>query len=412
VAKQESFLNPTLRWYLVGMILANTASEMLFTLLAVYLVELGAGVAQVGLTFSIAAVVPLALQILGGWLGDTIGRLRTIAIGAVAASVGYILVPLAPSWQWVLPAIMLEYVSGALVGPSFSAFIAEQSSEANRGRVFGITKSIFLTVTIIGPLLGGLLASRYGFRTMLWVAAALYITAAVIRVWMATAVRFKTATKAERPSIASLRSSLTVMFGMLTAGGLITWILLTDGVRDVAYALSWDLQPLYVSQIGGLDVQVVGTLAAVRGAGLVVASLIAGWLSDRFGERRVIAGGFILQFLALLVFVRWGDFIGFAISYAVIGLGIGAMIPAYDSLISKAVPEKMRGITFGVFGTSIGLISLPAPWLGARLWEGVSPQLPFIITGIAELLCVIPVLAKFRLREPSAPDLPVVDDAP
>ena len=91
----------------------------------------------------------------------------------------------------------------------------------------------------------------------------------------------------------------------------------------------------------------------------------------------------MLQCLSLVIFLRVGDFVGFAASALILGLGIGTMIPAFDSLISKAIPEKMRGIAFGVFGASIGLISLPAPWLGAKLWELTSAQTPFIITALA-----------------------------
>lgn len=390
-------LNATLRWFLLAMILANVASEMYFSLLSVYLAQLGASVAQVGLVFSVVAIVPLALQILGGWLSDSIGRLHTIAIGAAAASAGYVLLPLAPSWEWAIPALALEYISGSLVGPSFSAFIAEQSSEEARGRVFGITKGIFLTVAVIGPVLGGFLAQRTGFRPMLMVAAALYITATILRVWMATAARFNGGHKTEQPTLHSLRGSLGSMAAMLAAGGLVMWILLTDGVRDVSYSLSFDLEPLYMAQVGGLEPQPIGTLNSVRGVGLVVATLLAGWLSDRLGERRVIIAGFVLQFLGLLLFVQAATFGAFAAAALVQGLGFGAMIPAYDSLVSKAIPERLRGIAFGVFGTSIGLISLPAPWLGARLWELTRPQAPFVVTALAVLACTVPVWRKFVL---------------
>jgi hypothetical protein len=73
------------------------------------------------------------------------------------------------------------------------------------------------------------------------------------------------------------------------------------------------------------------------------------------------------------------------------------MSPAYQSLISKAVPDKVRGTAFGLFGTSLGLISLPAPAIGAQLWQSVSPQFPFRITAWAALLAVIPVWLKFKL---------------
>jgi MFS family permease len=399
--KRSPLLNATLRWFLLAMILANVASEMYFSLLAVYLAELGASVGQVGLVFSLAAIVPLALQIFGGWLSDSIGRLRTIAIGAAVASLGYVLLPLAPTWQWAILALALEYVSGSMVGPSFSAFIAEQSSEETRGRVFGISKGIFLTVAVIGPVLGGFLAQRYGFRLMLAVAAGLYVTAAILRIWMATALRFDGGRAAERPTLRSLRTSLGSMFTMLVAGGLVTWLLITDGVRDVAYGLCYNLEPLYMAQAGSLDAQQIGALNSVRGIGLVVASLLAGWLSDRLGERRVILAGLALQCAGLLLFVRTTAFGGFAAAVAVQGLGFGTMIPAYDSLVSKAIPDKLRGIAFGLFGTSIGLISLPAPWLGARLWELTTPQAPFVITAVILLACTAPVWRKFVLREES-----------
>lgn len=395
-------LNATLRWFMLAMVLANIGSEMLFTLLAVYLAQLGASVQQVGLVFSVAAIVPLLLQIIGGWLSDTIGRLRTIAIGSVAASFGYVLLPLAPSWPWAILALSLEYVSGSMVGPSFSAFIAEQSGEADRGRVFGLTKAIYLTVAVIGPLLGGLLAQRYGFRAMLWIAAVLYVSASVMRVWMATTARFGAAASSERPTLSTLGNSVRGMTAMLAAGGLVAWILLTDGVSDVAYALSWDLAPLYLVEVGSLDPQRIGWLAAIRGVGMIGATLAAGWLSDRYGERRIIATGFFLQFLGFMIFIVSRDVVSFTLAATVQGLGFGTLIPAFDSLVSKAIPEKMRGIAFGLFGTSIGLISLPAPWLGARLWEWVSPQTPFLITGLFALICVLPVWAKFAL--PAKPE--------
>ena len=73
------------------------------------------------------------------------------------------------------------------------------------------------------------------------------------------------------------------------------------------------------------------------------------------------------------------------------------MTPAYQSIISKAVPQHLRGTAFGLFSTSLGIISLPAPWIGAQLWDRVSPQFPFTITAIAMLLSIIPIWLKFKL---------------
>ena len=125
----QKLFTPIIIWFLITMILANTASRMVFLLLPLYMRdELGASISEVGLVYTLANILPLVLQIFGGWLSDTIGRLRTIAIGAVVATFGYIGFAIAPSWQWIIVALLLEYVSGSLVGPSFGAFIATTPS--------------------------------------------------------------------------------------------------------------------------------------------------------------------------------------------------------------------------------------------------------------------------------------------
>ena len=83
----------------------------------------------------------------------------------------------------------------------------------------------------------------------------------------------------------------------------------------------------------------------------------------------------------------------------IFGVGVGLLSPAYQALISKVVPEKHLGLFTGVFRSSIGLISLPAPWIGAQLWERFNPQLPFMITAGVVLLSIIPCWFKFKVPE-------------
>ncbi|MFN8460745.1 MAG: MFS transporter [Anaerolineales bacterium] len=124
-----------------------------------------------------------------------------------------------------------------------------------------------------------------------------------------------------------------------------------------------------------------------------------GWLSDKVGERVGIASGMILMAgaLFLLINIPQGNQLLYFVGWGMAGVGVGVMSPAYQSLISKAVPQHLRGTAFGLFSTSLGVVSLPAPWIGAQLWERFSPQFPFTITAIALLLSVIPIWIKFRL---------------
>lgn len=390
-------LNRWLLLFLFAMILANIGGNMYFPILPLYLQELNATVKQVGLFFTLAHVIPLALQILGGWMSDTLGRLRSIAIGSVAGMVGFVFMLIAPSWGWLLVAMSVGAISGALVSPSFDAFIAENSSEENRARVFGITQSLFMIVAVIGPSLGGWLAEDYSFRFMLLVAAILYLGATIIRVVMAR--RSKHAEKSvEKLSFAGLKSNLGAMFGMIFSGGIITWIMITDGVRDTAFALSDNLTALYMGDVAGMSLKQVGLVNSVFGLFMMAFTYPGGWLADKKGERLGIAAGFGMICLSFYVYLIDGATAWmFGVSWAFAGIGAGLLSPAYSSLISKAVPENLRGTAYGLFSTSLGLVSLPAPALGALLWDGFSPRFPFMITAVVVLLTIIPVWVKFKL---------------
>ena len=396
---KQPLLNNTLKLFMLAMVLANIAGNMYGMLLPLYLKDLGANIMQVGLFFTLSRIIPLALQILGGWISDTLGRLRSIAMGSIAGVLAYIGLILAPTWQWVLVSQGLGAMTRSLVGPSFSAFIAEQSSEESRARVFGITETIFMLTIVIGPPLGGWLAGAFNFKFMLLCSGSLYTIATIIRIGMARFAAQGKEAKPEKLSMLGLRTNLRGVVALVLAGGVVTWILITDGVRDIAFSMSFTFIPLYLQDIGGLTIVQIGLLESVFGIFNMITTIPAGWLADKKGERVAIVLGFLLDSAALMVLLQVDNFIGYAFAWALFGLGEGLMSPAYQSLISKAVPEKLRGTAFGFLHSSLGLFSLPAPAIGAQLWERFSPRFPFSLTALVALLTTIPAWLKFKLSD-------------
>ena len=233
---------------------------------------------------------------------------------------------------------------------------------------------------------------------MLLASAFLYTAAAVLRVRMARTAGKHEREESEPLTFGSLKKSVVTMFGMLVSGGLITWVFLTDGVRDTAFRMSDTLFPLYMEQAGGITAAQIGWLGSFFGITMMAVTIPSGWLSDKFGERVPIIAGFIIDGVAVFLFTRLGDsFLAFGTVFVMFGIGVGLQSPAYNSLVSKAVPENMRGMAFALFWTSLGIISLPAPYIGAALWEQFDPSVPFTITAILALLAVIPVFTKFKL---------------
>lgn len=419
--KKQPLLSGLLILFLTAMVFANIGGSMYDGLMPLYLKELDADIAQIGLFFTLAQIVPLFLQILGGWVSDSLGRLRAIAIGSVFGVIGYIPLILADTWEWLLLSYAIGAVARSLVGPSFDAFIAEHSSEENRGKVYGISQAIFMIVAVVGPPLGGFMAGTYGFKLMLAAAGLFYFVAMIMRLSMAreAAKGDKANGEHKKLSFTSLKTNLGAMFGLVFGGGLITWMLITDGLRDVSFQFSGNLFPVYMQEIGGLSYQQIGWVTAMFGVFMMLSTIPGGWLSDKAGERVGIALGMIFMSAALFLLVKipsgpqnqWLYYVGWSMA----GLGAGISGPAYQSLISKAVPQKLRGLAFGLFSTSLGVISLPAPWIGGQMWERFGPTVPFTVTSAVILLSVIPIWLKFKLpktTEGSDAETPADENVP
>lgn len=419
--KKQPLLSGLLILFLTAMVFANIGGSMYDGLMPLYLKELDADIAQIGLFFTLAQIVPLFLQILGGWVSDSLGRLRAIAIGSVFGVIGYIPLILADTWEWLLLSYAIGAVARSLVGPSFDAFIAEHSSEENRGKVYGISQAIFMIMAVVGPPLGGFMAGTYGFKLMLAAAGLFYFVAMIMRLSMAreAAKGDKANGEHKKLSFTSLKTNLGAMFGLVFGGGLITWMLITDGLRDVSFQFSGNLFPVYMQEIGGLSYQQIGWVTAMFGVFMMLSTIPGGWLSDKAGERVGIALGMIFMSAALFLLVKipsgpqnqWLYYVGWSMA----GLGAGISGPAYQSLISKAVPQKLRGLAFGLFSTSLGVISLPAPWIGGQMWERFGPTVPFTVTSAVILLSVIPIWLKFKLpktTEGSDAETPADENVP
>jgi AAHS family cis,cis-muconate transporter-like MFS transporter len=397
IEKKQPLLTKLLLLFMVAMVFANISGSMIGSMLTLFLKSLDASVEQVGLFFTLASILPLILQILGGWISDRFGRLRSIAWGSSIGVLSYIGYIFAPTWQWVLACEGLGSITRSLVGPSFSSFIAEQSSEENRARVYGITDTIFTIVVVIGPPIAGWIVDRFGFRMMLLGASLLYVLATALRIWMARQSYANPKSDQTEKHVINLKKDILALGGLFLAGGVLTWLLLTDGVRDIAYSTSFNLMPLYLSDIGGISAQQIGWLNSFYGIACMVIKIPAGWLSDKTSERFPIALGYGCIAGAVVLFIYANTFFGYAISWCLLGLGDGIMTPAYLSLMSKALPEKQRGLGFGLLQSSLGIFSLPAPAIGAMLWEKISPRFPFQLTVVISLLVIIPVWFKFKI---------------
>ena len=368
----------------------------------IFLRELGASVSEIGLFFTLAMILPLIFRMLGGWMSDRIGRLRAMWFGSLAGIVAYIPYALASDWKLALLGPVLLAVATALLVPAYRAYIADIVPEDRQGRTFGIGNSVLNLAWVLAPPLGGYLAQSYGYQAMFLSAVLLYALAALLFWFLVRDDEQKNGAGREKPSLESLKNSFGEILPLAVAGGLFTWILITDGIQDIALDLSFNLMPVYLNEIVGIGKQSIGIMDGLHGVAWVIASPFGGWFADRVGTRYGIMLGLSGLMLAPLIFATASGFWGFAFSWIVLGIGAAVFGPALDVLIARGVSKHLRGLAYAFVATSLGIISLPAPWIGSQIWVAFGPKAPFILTSILGILALIPACRRLRLPEVKA----------
>lgn len=389
----------------LAMIIANTATFMVTPLLPLYLASLGASVEQVGLFFTLQVIMSVCFRILGGWISDHLGRLQTIAIGGVMGMASLLGFTLAPTWGWAVIGALLSEIGGSLVGPSFQAFTAEKAPEGSTSSTFGLVNALFFICVIIGPLLGGFLAQNYGYRAMLWVATGIFAAATLIRILMARGSAF--AVRALHP--AELVRDVRGLLALLASGGLLMWLFIADGLVDAGTQLAIPFLPKFVTEVGGVSAFTYTALYAWTSFVSMLAMWPGGMVADRFGERRSIAFGALLFGIIWCVTVLKPNLTIFVIVFTLAGVAQSFIVPAFSSLVSKAVPRQSLGMTWGVYMTALGLLAVPAPYIGGLLYDNIAPAAAFILAGACMIAAAPLALWKLRLPAPAVVVKPVLE---
>src|SRR5271155_5803938 len=138
----------------------------------------------------------------------------------------------------------------------------------------------------------------------------------------------------------------------------ITWVL--DGLEvTVAGSIAGALQESPVLQFTAAEVGLVGSAYLI---GAVTGAVLFGYLTDRFGRKRLfmVTLGIYLTATAATAF-SW-DFWSFAVFRALTGAGIGGEYTAINSAIQELIPARFRGRTDLAINGSF--------WLGAALGAG------------------------------------------
>ncbi|VTR75258.1 DHA2 family efflux MFS transporter permease subunit [Cellulomonas hominis] len=126
--------------------------------------DLGATTAGLQWTVNGYALTLAALLLLGGSLGDRLGRRRMFLVGTVAFAAASVLCAVAPTVGLLVAARAVQGVGGALLTPGSLAILQSSFREGDRARAIGAWSGLAGAVGAVAPFLGGWIIEQAGWR--------------------------------------------------------------------------------------------------------------------------------------------------------------------------------------------------------------------------------------------------------
>src|SRR5229473_8205547 len=388
------------RWVVTASVLGSGIAALDATVVGIALPAIGrdfhAGVASLQWVVDAYTLTLAGLLLLGGALGDPLGRRTVFVIGTVWFAIASLLCGLAPNAATLIGARALQGVGGALLTPGSLAILQASFAPDDRSRAIGAWSGLGGVATAIGPFLGGWLIGAVSWRLVFFINLPLAVAVVAI------AARHVPETKAPGPvprldikgAICISGALAGITYGLIAASAA-GWgsvsVLVPLGVGAVLLGLfilveakeSQPMLPLGVfasrqfsaanavtfvvyAALGGLLFLVPTVLQVVHGYSPIAAgtallpvtfimlllSSRSGALAARIGPRLQMTVGPLVIAASLALFTRIGgsgDYLTAVLPAVVVfGLGVAIMVAPLTATALAAAPADHAGVASAV----------------------------------------------------------------
>ncbi|TBL81262.1 MFS transporter [Paenibacillus thalictri] len=365
-------LNLVVLW--LGQFLVLAGMTMITPFLPFYIQELGITDAHSvalwgGLIFAANFVTSFFAQPIWGSLADRYGRKMMLLRSGFGMALVIVLMGFATHpWQLLL----LRMVNGTISGfaPAAVSLMSANTPKEKMGFALGTLQSGSVGGSILGPLIGGLMAEWIGYRPIFYVTGVCLFGASLLALFFVKesfdakkAVKqpkesivkgFKELSKT--PQLPSLYSvTLLIQFAMLSAMPLI---------------------PLFVQELHGQDKMLAlyaGLVGSVTGFSNMIASPLLGKLSDKIGPEKVLSIALIGAALSFIPQAFVTNIWQLMASRFILGLFMGGMLPSVQTLIRRFTPNGKESRSFSYNSSALSLGNMLGPVIGGALsgWIGI-----------------------------------------
>lgn len=301
-----------------------------------------------------------------GIIADKIGRKYTLTIGAVLCAVGLIVYSIQPNFIYFLLGEFILALGSSLASGADEAILyeilKEQGREDESKKYFGKGKSFELTGILIGALVGGVIASRYGLTAPFFLSAMpLLIAGAIAWSFKEPKLHSDKLKKGKESLFITLRQGYSFLLQHKTLR-----LLALDSivVSTAGYFVIWLYQPLL--QHIGIAIALFGLFHAVIVGSQIMASHNFTFLEKLFGSAkgylRFSAFATGASFLLVALFPNLITIVLFIIFAGGLGLSRSTLLSSY---MQKYIPSEQRATVLSSVSTFGRLsIALLNPFVG------------------------------------------------
>lgn len=397
-----------------AIVVVDTAGAgLILPLLPFYARDFGATPLTIGFLFASFAICEfLAGPILGN-ASDRLGRKRLLLVSQIGTCASFLLLAVAPNLFVVFVARILGGLSAGNIAIAI-AFVADRSEAGARRQAIGLVSAAMGVGTMVGPALGGALAS-VGLAVPFSVAAAFSLASIVATFILLPADDrarfedrlcsriFRTGQRARYQSHSDdqvLYDSATAMapFSLKRFLGEIADLIALPKVKEllIGLAILYLAFSLFSSQLalvlharyqwGGepFGPTQIGLLFATAGAtNILLQVVVMRVIKTIFQERTLAAASFALLAVGFAL-IGFGDTIlGLAVGVLMVASGLGLARPTLVAALTLIVPASSQGVAMGMAQSLASLINIIGPIVGGLLIQ----QQNFI--GWTVILCAL-----------------------
>ena len=374
---------------LVRRTLAGFSNNMSNQYINVYILKMGFTEQDIGLLRSIAAFLSALPSSTLNFVADVTSRKKAYLIGLLLEILSALLFFLDNGALVVILALVFYLVAFQGLRTLENILIADSLRGQQRAFGFGVIYSLTVIASLVAPvaaayitnLSGGI--SVEGIRPvfliqLLGLSCAFMVTLAYIR---------DIREVGEVGLIEAFKDSLNMI---KLNPWLKRWILL-EILGGYVFSLSMPFEMIYAVEVKGADEFTLGFMGLAMNLGSFIASPLLGKLADKIGRVKAILLVRPLYYLSVVLFLTAPTPPQLIAAWFIRGLWF-ASIASFQTLAVELVPYDYRGRWNGVRSLIVLPLRSPGSLLGGILYSRISPETPFIVAALIDLILRVPLI--------------------